>query len=35
LSEVEEKVEFLLRDNEGRLQLKRLNSLAGDEEKDP
>jgi exodeoxyribonuclease VII small subunit len=35
LSEVEEKVEFLLKDHEGRLQLKRLNSLAGDEEKDP
>jgi exodeoxyribonuclease VII small subunit len=34
LNEVEEKVEVLLRDNEGKLQLKKLNSLAGDEEKD-
>jgi exodeoxyribonuclease VII small subunit len=33
LTEVEAKVELLLKDNEGRLQLKRLNSLAGDEEK--
>jgi exodeoxyribonuclease VII small subunit len=35
LNEVEEKVEVLLRDNQGRLQLKRLNSLADEEEKDP
>ena len=34
LTEVEEKVELLLRDNEGRLQLKRLNSLVNDQEKD-
>jgi exodeoxyribonuclease VII small subunit len=34
LTEVEEKVEVLLKDNEGRLQLKKLNSLVGDEEKD-
>ena len=34
LTEVEEKVELLLKDNKGRLQLKRLNSLVGDEEKD-
>ena len=34
LTEVEEKVEFLLKDNEGRLQLKRLNSLVNDQEKD-
>jgi exodeoxyribonuclease VII small subunit len=34
LSEVEKKVELLLRDKEGRLQLKLLDSLAGDEEKD-
>ena len=34
LSEVEKKVELLLKDKEGRLQLKLLDSLAGDEEKD-
>ncbi len=34
LSEVEKKVEFLLKDKEGRLQLKILDSLADDEEKD-
>jgi exodeoxyribonuclease VII small subunit len=34
LTEVEEKVEFLLKDNQGRLQLKRLNSLVNDKEKD-
>jgi exodeoxyribonuclease VII small subunit len=33
LTEVEAKVELLLKDSEGRLQLKRLNSLVGDEEK--
>jgi exodeoxyribonuclease VII small subunit len=33
LNEIEQKVEVLLRDNEGRLQLKKLNSLAGDDEK--
>jgi exodeoxyribonuclease VII small subunit len=35
LTEVEQRIEFLLKDNEGRLQLKRLNSLAGDEKKEP
>src|SRR5205809_1500423 len=34
LSEVEKKVELLLKDKEGRLQLKLLDSLAGDEEED-
>jgi exodeoxyribonuclease VII small subunit len=34
LNEVERKVELLLKDKEGRLQLKLLDSLAGDEEKD-
>jgi exodeoxyribonuclease VII small subunit len=34
LTEVEEKVEFLLKDNEGRLQLKRLNSLVNEKQKD-
>ena len=34
LSEVEKKVEILLKDKEGRLQLKTLDSLADDEEKD-
>jgi exodeoxyribonuclease VII small subunit len=34
LSEVEKKVEFLLKDKEGRLQLKTLDSLADDEERD-
>jgi exodeoxyribonuclease VII small subunit len=34
LNEVEKKVEFLLKDQEGRLQLKTLDSLADDEEKD-
>ena len=34
LSEVEKKVELLLKDKEGRLQLKLLDSLAGDEEKE-
>ena len=33
LSEVEKKVELLLKDKEGRLQLKLLDSLADDEEK--
>jgi exodeoxyribonuclease VII small subunit len=34
LSEVEKRVELLLKDKEGRLQLKLLDSLAGDEEQD-
>jgi exodeoxyribonuclease VII small subunit len=34
LSEVEKKVELLLKDKEGRLQLKTLESLADDEEED-
>ena len=34
LNEVERKVELLLKDKEGRLQLKLLDSLAGDEEND-
>jgi exodeoxyribonuclease VII small subunit len=34
LSEVEKKVEFLLKDKAGRLQLKTLDSLADDEEHD-
>src|SRR4030095_865999 len=34
LNEVEKKVELLLKDKEGRLQLKLLDSLAGDEEKE-
>ena len=34
LSEVEKKVEFLLKDKEGRLQLKTLDSLADDKERD-
>jgi exodeoxyribonuclease VII small subunit len=33
LTEVEEKIEILLKDHAGRLQLKRLHSLANDEEK--
>jgi len=34
LNEVEKKVEFLLKDKEGRLQLKTLDSLVDDEERD-
>jgi exodeoxyribonuclease VII small subunit len=34
LSEVEKKVELLIKDKEGRLQLKLLDSLADNEEKD-
>jgi exodeoxyribonuclease VII small subunit len=34
LSEVEKKVELLIKDKEGRLQLKLLDSLADREEKD-
>jgi exodeoxyribonuclease VII small subunit len=34
LSEVEKKVELLVKDKEGRLQLKLLDSLANNEEKD-
>jgi exodeoxyribonuclease VII small subunit len=34
LSEVEKKVELLIKDKEGRLQLKLLDSLANNEEKD-
>jgi exodeoxyribonuclease VII small subunit len=34
LSEVEKKVEILLKDKEGRLQLKTLDSLADDDERD-
>ena len=34
LSEVERKVELLIKDKEGRLQLKLLDSLADSEEKD-
>ena len=34
LSEVESKIEILLKDKEGRLQLKALNSIADDEEED-
>ena len=34
LSEVEQKVELLIKDKEGRLQLKLLDSLADNEEKD-
>ena len=34
LSEVEKKVELLIKDKEGRLQLKLLDSLADHEEKD-
>jgi exodeoxyribonuclease VII small subunit len=34
LSEVEKKVELLVKDKEGRLQLKLLDSLSGNEEKD-
>jgi exodeoxyribonuclease VII small subunit len=34
LSEVEKKVEVLIKDKEGRLQLKLLDSLADNEEKD-
>jgi exodeoxyribonuclease VII small subunit len=34
LSEVEKKVELLLKDKAGRLQLKTLDSLADDEEND-
>lgn len=34
LSEVEKRVELLIRDKEGRLQLKLLDSLADREEKD-
>jgi exodeoxyribonuclease VII small subunit len=34
LSEVEKKVDFLLKDKAGRLQLKTLDSLADDEEHD-
>ena len=34
LSEVEKKVEFLIKDRDGRLQLKLLDSLADHEEKD-
>jgi exodeoxyribonuclease VII small subunit len=34
LSEVEKKVEFLIKDRDGRLQLKLLDSLADQEEKD-
>jgi exodeoxyribonuclease VII small subunit len=34
LSEVEKRVEFLLKDKEGKLQFKSLDSLADDEEKD-
>mgnify|MGYP003575919532 CR=1 FL=1 len=34
LSEVEKKVEVLIKDKEGRLQLKLLDSLADQEEKD-
>ena len=35
LAEVEKKVELLVKDKEGRLQLKLLDSLADDEEKEP
>ena len=34
LSEVEKRVEFLLKDKEGKLQFKSLDSLVDDEEKD-
>jgi exodeoxyribonuclease VII small subunit len=34
LSEVESKIEILLKDKEGRLQLKSLNSIVDDEEED-
>lgn len=34
LSEVEKKIELLIKDKEGRLQLKLLDSLADQEEKD-
>jgi len=34
LSEVEKKVELLIKDKEGRLQLKLLDSMEDDEEKD-
>jgi hypothetical protein len=34
LSEVEKKVEFLIKDRDGRLQLKLLDSLVDQEEKD-
>lgn len=34
LSEVESKIEILLKDKEGRLQLKAFNSIADDEEED-
>ena len=34
LSEVEKRVEFLIKDRDGRLQLKLLDSLADQEEKD-
>ena len=34
LSEVEKRVEFLLKDKEGKLQFKSLDSLADDEAKD-
>ena len=32
LTEVEKKIELLVRDKEGKLQLKALDSMAGDEE---
>jgi exodeoxyribonuclease VII small subunit len=35
LAEVEKKVELLVKDKEGRLQLKLLDSLADDEGKEP
>jgi exodeoxyribonuclease VII small subunit len=35
LAEVEKRVEILVKDKEGRLQLKLLDSLADDDEKEP
>lgn len=35
LAEVERKVEILVKDKEGRLQLKLLDSLADDDDKEP
>ncbi len=35
LTDVEKKIELLVRDKEGKLQLKALDSMAGDEDLDP
>ncbi len=35
LTDVERKIELLVRDREGKLQLKALDAMAGDEDPDP